>query len=93
METIVSARTFITSFSAVRARPLIGSLITAKLIPKQVGLTRMGYRTELPNLFLIGASAGYPSVPGVIENGMDVAELMTGQTVWHRSQVAEAVMV
>jgi all-trans-retinol 13,14-reductase len=70
-----------------------GNIYGAKLIPKQIGLNRMGYRTELPNLFMVGASAGYPSVPGVIGNGMDAVELMTGQTVWNRSQRAEAVLV
>lgn len=58
-----------------------GNIYGAKLIPKQVGLNRLGYITELPNLFLVGASAGYPSVPGVIGNGMDVVELITGQSV------------
>jgi len=61
-----------------------GNIYGAKLIPRQVGLNRLGYRTELPNLFLVGASAGYPSVPGVIGNGMDVVELLTGETVWGR---------
>jgi phytoene dehydrogenase-like protein len=59
-----------------------GNIYGAKLIPKQVGLNRLGYTTELPNLFLVGASAGYPSVPGVIGNGMDVVELVTGRSVW-----------
>ncbi len=58
-----------------------GNMYGAKLIPQQVGLRRLGYTTELPNLFLVGASAGYPSVPGVINNGMDVVELITGQSV------------
>lgn len=58
-----------------------GNIYGAKLIPKQVGLNRLGYVTELPNLFLVGATAGYPSVPGVIGNGMDVAELLTGQSI------------
>jgi all-trans-retinol 13,14-reductase len=58
-----------------------GNIYGAKLVPRQVGLHRLGYQTELPNLFLVGASAGYPSVPGVISNGMDVVELMTGQSV------------
>lgn len=58
-----------------------GNIYGAKLVPEQVGLNRLGYITELPNLFLVGASAGYPSVPGVIGNGMDVVELMTGQSV------------
>ncbi len=62
-----------------------GNIYGAKLIPKQVGLNRLGYVTELPNLFLVGASAGYPSVPGVIGNGMDVVELMTGQSAWRKS--------
>ena len=58
-----------------------GNMYGAKLIPKQIGLNRMGYKTELPNLFLVGATAGYPSVPGVIGNGMDVAELLTGESI------------
>ncbi len=58
-----------------------GNIYGAKLIPQQVGLHRLGYQTELPNLFLVGASAGYPSVPGVISNGMDVVELLTGRQV------------
>lgn len=61
-----------------------GNIYGAKLIPKQVGLNRLGYTTELPNLFLVGASAGYPSVPGVIGNGMDVVELLTGQSTWDK---------
>ncbi|MFP4124335.1 phytoene desaturase family protein [Coleofasciculus sp.] len=66
-----------------------GNIYGAKLIPKQVGLNRLGYQTELPNLFLVGASAGYPSVPGVIGNGMNVAELLTGKLVWDRTRVPE----
>ncbi|AUT03511.1 all-trans-retinol 13,14-reductase [Nostoc sp. CENA543] len=61
-----------------------GNIYGAKLVPQQVGLNRIGYKTELPNLFLVGASAGYPSVPGVIGNGMDVVELLTGESVWRR---------
>ena len=58
-----------------------GNMYGAKLIPQQIGLNRLGYRTELPNLYLVGASAGYPSVPGVISNGMDVVELLTGKSI------------
>lgn len=58
-----------------------GNMYGAKLIPQQIGLNRLGYKTELPNLFLVGASAGYPSVPGVISNGMDVVELLTGKVI------------
>ncbi|QLE55991.1 NAD(P)/FAD-dependent oxidoreductase [Nostoc sp. TCL26-01] len=58
-----------------------GNIYGAKLVPQQVGLNRLGYTTELPNLFLVGASAGYPGVPGVIGNGMNVVELMTGKSV------------
>lgn len=63
-----------------------GNIYGAKLVPRQVGLNRLGYKTELPNLFLVGASAGYPSVPGVIGNGMDVTELLTGRPVWHQAE-------
>jgi all-trans-retinol 13,14-reductase len=59
-----------------------GNIYGAKLIPQQVGLNRLGYRTELENLFLVGASAGYPSVPGVIGNGMDLVHLLTGVDPW-----------
>jgi all-trans-retinol 13,14-reductase len=58
-----------------------GNIYGAKLVPRQVGLHRLGYQTELPNLFLVGATAGYPSVPGVINNGMAVAEMLTGQSL------------
>jgi all-trans-retinol 13,14-reductase len=66
-----------------------GNIYGAKLIPKQVGLNRLGYVTELPNLFLVGASAGYPSVPGVIGNGMDVVELITGRSVRKQQNVSK----
>lgn len=58
-----------------------GNIYGAKLIPRQIGLNRLGYRTELPNLYLVGATAGYPSVPGVISNGMDVVEMLTGESI------------
>lgn len=70
-----------------------GNIYGAKLIPQQVGLHRLGYMTELPNLFLVGASAGYPSVPGVIGNGMDVVELMTGKSVWKTTEVPQSLLV
>jgi phytoene dehydrogenase-like protein len=69
-----------------------GNIYGAKLIPKQVGLKRLGYVTELPNLYMVGASAGYPSVPGVIGNGMDVVQLITGQSVWARKEAREPAM-
>ena len=58
-----------------------GNAYGAKLTPKQIGLHRLGYKTELPNLFLVGATAGYPSVPGVIGNGIDVVEMLTGKSI------------
>ncbi|MEO0804472.1 MAG: NAD(P)/FAD-dependent oxidoreductase [Cyanobacteria bacterium J06642_2] len=70
-----------------------GNIYGAKLIPKQVGLNRLGYATESPNLFLVGASAGYPSIPGVIGNGMDVVELLSGQSIRHPEKVRESVAV
>jgi all-trans-retinol 13,14-reductase len=69
-----------------------GNIYGAKLIPQQVGLNRLGYTTELPNLFLVGASAGYPSVPGVIGNGMDVVELITGRSVWKQENASEQLI-
>jgi all-trans-retinol 13,14-reductase len=58
-----------------------GNIYGAKLIPQQVGLHRLGFKTELPNLFLVGASAGYPSVPGVISNGMHLVASICGKSV------------
>jgi all-trans-retinol 13,14-reductase len=69
-----------------------GNIYGAKLIPRQVGLHRLGYTTELSNLFLVGASAGYPSVPGVIGNGMDVVELTTGRSVRNRQERSEQLV-
>ena len=69
-----------------------GNIYGAKLIPQQVGLNRLGYTTELSNLFFVGASAGYPSVPGVIGNAMDVVELMTEQFVWGQVKANKAVV-
>lgn len=69
-----------------------GNIYGAKLVPRQVGLNRLGYVTELPNLFFVGASAGYPSVPGVIGNGMDVVELITGQSVWEKTRKPELLV-
>ena len=70
-----------------------GNIYGAKLVPEQVGLNRLGYKTELSNLMLVGATAGYPSVPGVIGNGMDVAELLTGDKIRRRSPVSEPASV
>ncbi|MDF5710322.1 MAG: NAD(P)/FAD-dependent oxidoreductase [Nostoc sp. S4] len=69
-----------------------GNIYGAKLVPKQVGLNRLGYVTELPNLFLVGASAGYPSVPGVIGNGMDVVELLTGRSPRQKLEISQPLI-
>ncbi len=69
-----------------------GNIYGAKLVPKQVGLNRLGYVTELPNLFLVGASAGYPSVPGVIGNGMDIVELLTGRSPRQKLEITQPLV-
>jgi hypothetical protein len=48
--------------------------------------------TELPNLLLVGASAGYPNVPRVIGNGVDVVESLTKQSVW-KAEKMDGVLV
>jgi len=70
-----------------------GNMYGAKLIPQQIGLNRLGYKTELPNLFLVGASAGYPSVPGVISNGMDLVEMITGESIRQAKSELELVAI
>ncbi|MBW4666597.1 MAG: NAD(P)/FAD-dependent oxidoreductase [Cyanomargarita calcarea GSE-NOS-MK-12-04C] len=69
-----------------------GNIYGAKLVPNQVGLNRLGYTTEFPNLFFVGASAGYPSVPGVIGNGMNVVELITGKSVWKNTEANKSLV-
>ena len=69
-----------------------GNIYGAKLVPSQIGLNRLGYTTELSNLFFVGASAGYPSVPGVIGNGMNVVELITGKTVRRKNKASERLL-
>jgi phytoene dehydrogenase-like protein len=69
-----------------------GNIYGAKLVPEQVGLNRLGYTTELPNLFLVGATAGYPSVPGVISNGMDLVELITKQSVRQKTDIPKPLI-
>jgi all-trans-retinol 13,14-reductase len=69
-----------------------GNIYGAKLVPKQVGLNRLGYTTKLPNFFFVGASAGYPSVPSVISNGMDVVQLITGQSVWRQAETPRTLV-
>lgn len=58
-----------------------GNIYGADLVPRQVGLNRLGYTTELPNLYFVGASAGYPSVPGVIGNAIDVVEQISREAI------------
>jgi all-trans-retinol 13,14-reductase len=40
-----------------------GNIYGAKLTPRQVGLHRLGYRTELPNLMLGGGQRGLSQCP------------------------------
>jgi all-trans-retinol 13,14-reductase len=63
-----------------------GNIYGANLIPQQVGLNRLGYTTDLPNLFFVGASSWYPSVPGVIGNGMNLVSLLTGISIGKQSR-------
>ncbi len=75
-----------THYQQILLRQPQGNIYGAKLISQQVGLNRLG---ESSNFYFVGASAGYPSAPGVISNGMDVVELITGQTVRHRSKAPQ----
>ncbi|BAY11790.1 phytoene desaturase family protein [Calothrix sp. NIES-2098] len=69
-----------------------GNAYGAKLSPQYIGLNRLGYHTELPNLFLVGACAGSPSVPGVIGNGMDVVERITGKSIRSQTKVSKTTV-
>lgn len=47
-----------------------GNSYGAALTPKQVGMARGPYRTSLENLWVVNATAGFPSVAGALSAGV-----------------------
>jgi all-trans-retinol 13,14-reductase len=49
-----------------------GNAYGAALTPRHVGLGRVAAETPLSNLWLVNATAGYPSVAGTVKAGLDL---------------------
>lgn len=55
-----------------------GNAYGAALTPANVSLSRLPFETPLHNLFLVNATAGYPSVAGTVRSGQRLFALLTG---------------
>lgn len=51
-----------------------GNAYGAALTPKNVGATRVSFETPFENLWMVNATAGYPSIGGAVRAGMDLFE-------------------
>lgn len=58
-----------------------GNAYGARLTPRHVGPERRPYRTSLDNLWMVGATAGFPSVAGTIGAGARLYRELTGDGV------------
>ena len=52
----------------------------AALVPASVGLARRPFRTSLDNLWMVNATAGFPSVAGTIGAGMRLYRELADET-------------
>ena len=55
-----------------------GNAYGSALTPKHVGATRLSFETPLDNLWLVNATAGYPSIGGAVRAGLDLFSLLEG---------------
>jgi all-trans-retinol 13,14-reductase len=53
-----------------------GNAYGAALTPAHVGLERVPFETPFANLFLVNATAGYPSVAGTVRSGQRLYDLL-----------------
>jgi phytoene dehydrogenase-like protein len=58
-----------------------GNIYGSELSPANVHFARLKYRTPVPNLFLTGASAEFPSVGGTVAGGCRLYTHLTGDPV------------
>lgn len=58
-----------------------GNSYGARLDPRNVGPGRGSYRSELENLWMANATAGFPSVAGAVAAGMRLYETFTGDVI------------
>lgn len=56
-----------------------GNAYGAALTPQHVGLGRVPAETPLSNLWLVNATAGYPSVAGTVKAGLDLHRKLSGR--------------
>lgn len=59
-----------------------GNCYGSPLDPKHVGRRRLKYRTPLPNVYFVGASAGLPGFATVIHFASLLYEELTGDRVY-----------
>ena len=55
-----------------------GNAYGAALTPRHVGLGRVAAETPLANLWLVNATAGYPSIAGTVKAGLDLYRRLAG---------------
>jgi phytoene dehydrogenase-like protein len=58
-----------------------GNAYGAALTPTNVGVHRRPFRTGLENLWMVNATAGFPSVAGTVGAGIRLYGDLTGDTV------------
>ncbi|MBS2029265.1 MAG: NAD(P)/FAD-dependent oxidoreductase [Deltaproteobacteria bacterium] len=59
----------------------LGNSYGAALTPRHVGLARKPYRSSLKNLWLVNATAGFPSVAGTVSAGLTLYRELSGDAV------------
>ena len=63
-----------------------GNAYGAALTPRNMGPQRRPFRSSLDNLWLVNATAGFPSVAGAIGAGMRLYEELSGDSVTRRAR-------
>jgi phytoene dehydrogenase-like protein len=58
-----------------------GNAYGSALTPANVGVRRKPWNTSIDNLWMVNATAGFPSVAGTVGAGMRLYRDLTGDTV------------
>ncbi len=62
-----------------------GNSYGSNLTPRNLGLSRLDYRTSLRNFYFCNASSGYAGFAGTIGTGARLYERLTGDSIYSRS--------